>query len=61
MQNQDRKTGYYWVRSAGIWVVAYYCEVLKRWRIPGVALPWYDTDFGEIREVPLQDPDGMPY
>ena len=46
----DRKNGYYWVKSmGGAWIVAIWTgQYNKSWYIPGVERGFKDSDFEKI-------------
>lgn len=53
-----RKSGYYWVKYCGEFVVAEYLnDSDKSWYMAGVSLSFYDSDFDQINETRILSPD----
>lgn len=46
----ERKKGYYWIRRALIWYVAYYSSEFQIWELPGIKESFRDNQFEEIDE-----------
>lgn len=52
-----RKSGFYWVKTSGIWYVAYWGHISNYWRMPGHAEHFFDSDFEEISSDRIPEPN----
>jgi hypothetical protein len=53
----ERKDGYYWVKSLGMWKVAFWDERGKDWTVTDCLLAFDDSAFTAINETRLTPPE----
>lgn len=49
-----RKSGYYWVKYKGFWLIAEYSAILDKWWLTSVEESFSENEFEEITEKQIE-------